>query len=90
VLAHGERLFQVPQYTSTQLVMLMEVVEEPYYVIVQRQTDGHRYVVCGGRIYSHKSEAEKMCAPIAAAFDAEVASGKGGAWRPEVKAVDFL
>ena len=68
--------------------MLLKVAEDAY-VITQRQGDGHTYIIAAGRVFSHKSEADRVFNTMTKQFDAQVALGAGGTWRPELRAVKW-
>lgn len=60
------------------------------YVIVQRQDDGHHHVIANGRIFSHRRDALAVYDVMTHKFDALVAAGNAGTWRPILKAVKWL
>ena len=68
--------------------MLVKVPEDAW-VITQKALDGHTYTVAAGRIFSHRSEAERAFTSLVTSFDSQVACGKGGAWRPELRAIKW-
>ena len=68
--------------------MLVKIPEDSF-VITQRQDDHHEYVVGNGRIYSRRKEAEQVYQTMVKTFDALVASGNAGAWRPTLRAIKW-
>ena len=59
------------------------------YVIVQCREDGHQHVVANGRIYSHRRDADAVFNAMTHKFDALVAAGNAGTWRPVLKGVKW-
>ena len=74
---------------SSNITYMLVTIAEDCWMIMQKNADGHSYVVGNGRVYSHKREAEKVYAAMVAKFDTMVAAGVAGAWRPELKGVKF-
>lgn len=68
--------------------MLLDVPDD-CYVITQKADDGHTYVVAGGRVFSHRREAQQVFEGMVAKFDALVATGKAAAWRPTLRGIKW-
>lgn len=85
VVKRGRHSTRLSTWASKMIVN----ISEDAFVITQRQTDGHQYVVANGRVFSHRRDAERVYSTMTAAFDAQVAAGKAGTWRPELRALKW-